>query len=73
MHAEPALRHAPRLRDLMLLLPVSVLGVGVPLGMIDVVNRVNDPMYGGASARRIGQAVGELGWGLGRAGRHPSP
>ncbi|CAD2255903.1 hypothetical protein [Xanthomonas arboricola] len=54
----------PQLSDLLLLLPVSIFGVGIPLGLIDVVFRLFDPMYGGPLPQRLLSAAAEIGFGL---------
>ncbi|SOT98550.1 hypothetical protein LMG19146_01517 [Xanthomonas arboricola pv. fragariae] len=54
----------PQLSDLLLLVPVSIFGVGIPLGLIDVVYRLFDPMYGGPLPQRLLRAGAEIGLGL---------
>ncbi len=63
MHAEPSTPR-PQLSDLLLLVPVSIFGVGIPLGLLDVVYRLFDPMYGGPSPQRWLSAAAEIGFGL---------
>ncbi|MBB5865766.1 hypothetical protein [Xanthomonas sp. 3058] len=63
MRAESSIAR-PQLSDLLLLVPVSLFGVGIPLGLIDVVFRLFDPMYGGPLPQRLLSAAAEIGFGL---------
>lgn len=63
MHVESSTPR-PQLSDLLLLVPVSIFGVGIPLGLLDVVYRLFDPMYGGPSPQRWLSAAAEIGFGL---------
>ncbi|MCS3745139.1 MULTISPECIES: hypothetical protein [unclassified Xanthomonas] len=63
MRAEaPAAR--PQLIDIVLLAPVSLFGAAIPFGLLDVVFRLFDPMYGGPTAQRWLSAAAEIGFGL---------
>ncbi|CAG2091811.1 hypothetical protein XCY_002528 [Xanthomonas euroxanthea] len=63
MRAESSIAR-PQLSDLLLLVPVSIFGVGIPLSLIDVVYRLFDPMYGGPWQQRWLSAAAEVGFGL---------
>ncbi|CAD7715604.1 hypothetical protein LMG31884_17180 [Xanthomonas hydrangeae] len=64
MRAESSSTPRPQLSDLLLLVPVSIFGVGIPLGLLDVVYRLFDPMYGGPWQQRWLSAAAEIGFGL---------
>ncbi|KHL58273.1 hypothetical protein [Xanthomonas cannabis] len=63
MRAEPPASR-PQLSDLVLLVPVSLFGMCIPLGLLDVVFRLFNPMYGGPALQRWSSAAAEIGFGL---------
>ncbi|WP_192886099.1 hypothetical protein [Xanthomonas campestris] len=62
MRAE-ARTHRPHLSDIVLLVPVSVLGMCIPFGLLDVVFWLFDPMYGGPALQRWASAAAEITFG----------
>ncbi|MCC4632329.1 hypothetical protein [Xanthomonas dyei] len=52
----------PQLIDIVLLAPVSVFGAAIPFGLLDVVFRLFDPMYGGPAAQRWLSAAAQIGF-----------
>ncbi|MFC7519158.1 hypothetical protein ACFQS6_23435 [Xanthomonas populi] len=54
----------PQLSDILLLVPVSIFGVGIPLVLLDVVFRLFDPMYVSSSPQRWLSTAAEIvfGW-----------
>ncbi|MFS8427796.1 hypothetical protein EIQ28_06070 [Xanthomonas campestris pv. plantaginis] len=47
----------------MLLVPMSVLGMCIPFGLLNVVFRLFDPMYGGPALQRWASAAAEITFG----------
>ncbi|RJU10761.1 hypothetical protein XcmpCFBP7700_05730 [Xanthomonas campestris] len=54
----------PQWIDIVLLVPVSLFGAAIPLGLLDVVFRLFDPMYGGPTAQRWWSVAAQIGFGL---------